>query len=87
MCLLQVKRLYGFTVLAVPVTSPLTVSVFWFSGYLKEKTEPFCLRFALLDVGCSVDSPLYSFGSAYSGSNLGQKWGRISSQAALSDKR
>ena len=52
-------------------------------GCLKHKSEPFRLRFVLFTAVRSVDFPLFPSRPACSGSVLGQKWVKISSQAVF----
>ena len=60
---------------------------FWSVGCLEEKTEPFRLRFVLFATVRSADFLLFPSSPACSGSVLGQKWVKISSQAAARQKR
>ena len=56
---------------------------FWSVGCLKGKSEPFRLRFVLFTAVHSEDLPLFPPSPACSGSVLGQKWVKISSQAVF----
>ena len=56
---------------------------FWSVGCLKHKSEPKRLRFVLFTTVRSADFPLFPSSPARSGSILGQKWGKISSQAVF----
>ena len=56
---------------------------FWSVGCLKHKSEPFRLRFVLFTAVHSADFPLFPSRLARSGSVLGQKWVKISSQAVF----
>ena len=56
---------------------------FWSVGCLKHKSEPKRLRFVLFTAVHSVDFPLFPPSPACSGSVLGQKWVKISSQAVF----
>ena len=47
---------------------------FWSVGCLREKTEPFRLRFMLFTAVCWTDIPLFPSRTPRSNSNLGQKW-------------
>ena len=60
---------------------------FWSVGCLKHKSEPFPLRFVLFATVRSADLPLFPSRPARSGSDLGQKWVKNSSQAAARQKR
>ena len=60
---------------------------FWSVGCLKGKSEPFRLRFVLFTAICWTDIPLFPSGAAPSNPILGQKWVKISSQAAARQKR
>ena len=60
---------------------------FWSVGCLKHKSEPKRLRFVLFTTIRSADFPLFPSSPACSGSVLGQKWVKISSQAAARQKR
>ena len=60
---------------------------FWSVGCLKGKSESFRLRFVLFTAVRSADLPLFPSSPACSGSVLGQKWVKISSQAAARQKR
>ena len=52
-------------------------------GCLKHKSEPFRLQFVLFATIRSADLPLFPSSPASSGSVLGQKWVKISSQAVF----
>ena len=56
---------------------------FWSVGCLKAKSESFRIRFVLLAIIRSADFPLFPSRPACSGSVLGQKWVKISSQAVF----
>ena len=56
---------------------------FWSVGCLKHKSESFRLRFVLFTTVRSADFPLFPSRPACSGSVLGQKWVKISSQAVF----
>ena len=56
---------------------------FWSVGCLKHKSESFRLRFVLFTAVHSADFPLFPPSPACSGSVLGQKWVKISSQAVF----
>ena len=56
---------------------------FWSVGCLKGKSESFRLRFVLFTTVHSADFPLFPSRLARSGSVLGQKWVKISSQAVF----
>ena len=60
---------------------------FWSVGCLKGKSEPKRLRFVLFAAVRSADFPLFPSNPARSNSVLGQKWVKISSQAAARQKR
>ena len=60
---------------------------FWSVGCLKHKSKPFRLRFVLFTTVRPADLPLFPSRPACSGSVLGQKWVKISSQAAARQKR
>ena len=60
---------------------------FWSVGCLTHKSEPFRLRFVLFTAIRSADFPLFPSSPARSNSILGQKWVKISSQAAARQKR
>ena len=60
---------------------------FWSVGCLKGKSELFWLQFVLFATIRSADLPLFPSSPACSGSVLGQKWVKISSQAAARQKR
>ena len=56
---------------------------FWSVGCLTHKSEPFRLRFVLFTAIRSADFPLFPSRPTCSGSVLGQKWVKISSQAVF----
>ena len=56
---------------------------FWSVGCLTRKSEPFRLRFVLFTAVHSADFPLFPPRHACSGSVLGQKWVKVSSQAVF----
>ena len=60
---------------------------FWSVGCLTRKSESFRLRFVLFTAVHSADLPLFPPSPACSDSVLGQKWVKISSQAAARQKR
>ena len=60
---------------------------FWSVGCLKAKSESFRLRFVLFTTVRSADFPLFPSSPARSNPILGQKWVKISSQAAARRKR
>ena len=60
---------------------------FWSVGCLKGKSELFRLRFVLFATIRLVDFPLFPSSPARSNPILGQKWVKISSQAAARQKQ